>query len=43
VVGFYGEGVRDYAFVMRVVERTVQELAPHIDVFAQGVDFEREG
>jgi hypothetical protein len=30
--GFYGEGIRDYSFIMTIVRRTLEELVPHMDI-----------
>ena len=35
--GFYGEGTRDYGFTKPVVERTLEQLLPHIDILSQDI------
>jgi hypothetical protein len=37
VFGFFGEGKRDAAYVQRIVERTVIELLPQLEIVSQSI------
>jgi hypothetical protein len=38
-VGFYGEGPREYGFLLPIVERSLQELLPHVDILMIPLDY----
>lgn len=38
IFGFYGEGGADYAFIRRIVERTIIGMIPHVDVFSMAIE-----
>lgn len=40
VVGFYGEGRAEYGFLAPIVERTLQEMVPHIDILVYELTYE---
>ncbi|MDZ4763639.1 MAG: DUF4276 family protein [Chloroflexota bacterium] len=42
VFGFYGEGARDYGFIQPLVERLLNEIIPHVDIFAYSIKIEKE-
>lgn len=38
VVSFYGEGSSDYAFLTPIIQRTLQDILPHVDVLLIELD-----